>query len=93
MCPDTSSEIKDADLHQYFLCEHERILSGDACSSLQFLESLQSELAFFPSQMNILVVTPSPLLNDSGSNFHSGQPCSLSVLVHRNSAYSWACLR
>ena len=61
MCPGTSSEIKDADLHQcffllfFFVCEHERILSGDACSSLQFLEPLQSELAPFPSQMNILV--------------------------------------
>ena len=81
MCPGTSSEIKDADLHQCFFCEHESIFSGPTCSSLQFLGPLQSELAPFPSQMNILVVTPSPLLNDSGSNLHSGQPFSLSVLV------------
>ena len=82
MCPGTSSEIKNADLHQLFfcVCEHERILSGDACSSLQFLEPLQSEVAPFPSQINILLVTP-PLLNASGSNLHSGQPFSLSVLV------------
>ena len=34
MCPGTSSENKDADLHQCFSSEPERTLSGDVCSSL-----------------------------------------------------------
>ena len=92
MCPGTSSEVNDADLHLCLFCEHERILSGGACSSLQFLGPLQSELAPFPSQMNPHVVTPSPLLSISGPNLQSGQRFSLSALTHQNSAYPWACL-